>query len=250
MTQNEMLQERYEDALFAVMMYEFAENENLSDLKYIQNGNNSVPLVIDDTLDNRVIQTIKKELKKQKKTMCRNTHIKGIRCLAAIIALVAILFTTAFAAVEEFRVATMNLIITVEEEFTRIGLVKDTSPAVLIDESGHERYFDEIDVTWIPEGYIRTKGEYNYDVVFKNDAGAWIAICRFEEGTTYNVDTEGADEIREIEIDDCRGLFISEDGFKQYALAHLGKGFYIDITATSGVSENELEKVVEGLVIR
>lgn len=73
---------------------------------------------------------------------------------------------------------------------------------------------------------------------------------QFSTGYVFKVAFYDNDDILADLTINCRGLFISEDGFKQYALAHLGKGFYIDITATSGVSENELEKVVEGLVIR
>jgi len=249
MTIDQRLQERYEDALFAVMMYEFAENESLLLLKELCSCSDRVDFGTNVSLDRRTKQTIEKELKKQKRTMKRRIPAKGMRTLAAVIALLAVLFTTAFAAFEEFRVATMNLIITVEEEFTRIGLAEDTSSTVLIDASGREKYFDEIDVTWIPPGYERVACDYNYGVDFMDETGSYFTISKFDGDFTYNVDTENADEIRDVEIHGCKGVVILKDGSAHYALAHLENGYFIDV-AGSGVPEEYITKIVENLVIQ
>lgn len=254
MTTNQQLQERYEDALFALLMDEFAKAENEEALQEQKKFKDDSDWGASTTLDSRSQQTIIRCFAEKRKHSKRLKRRKTFRCAVAVIALIALLFTTAFAISDELRVSTMNLIITVNEKFTRIDL-QGFSPTK--KDSSHKNnaiyqqntYFEDIELTWIPEDFTYYSGEYDVEVIFMDDTGQWIILSKINGSATYDVDTENAEVVEDVEINDCMGLFILKNGQAHYALAHKDKFFFIDITSSENVPVKTVEKVVNGMVI-
>ena len=251
MTRRERLIENYEDAYFALLMEDVIQQEGgrLEVLNVALKADDSVK--ISEELNKRCRRTIDQYFSAIKRRSSHRMLRKVLNCAAIIVAIATVMFTTAFAVSEEIRIATLNLIITVNEEYTQFNIVPDDSKerGTIGTMDENNGYFKDIQIQWIPDGYKYSKGEYNYDAVFKSDSGAWIAVCRFPGDTTYNFDTEDADYIEEVNINGSTGLFIEEDGFKQVALANLDNNIFIDITATSGVPTDVVRKFVENIFV-
>ena len=253
MTTNQLLQERYEDALFALLMDGFAKTENEEVLKESQIKDGFV-WEGSATLDSRSQQTIARCFTEQRKHSARVKRRKILRCAVAVIVILALLFTTAFAISDEFRASTMNLIITVNEKFTQIDLqgfspTENDSSSEINANDQQDTYFEDIELTWIPENFTYYSGEYDVEVIFMDDSGQWIIVSKFDGNSTYNVDTENAEIVEDVENADCTGLFIMKNGQAHYALAHKDNYFFLDVTSSENVPAKTVEKVVNSIVI-
>ena len=118
MRRYEQLLEDYEDAYFALLMDQVAKQEGerleQQNQELIEDPNFEVP----ETTDQKCLRTIERCFaRQQRQTALRSvTHI--LHYAAIIIAVSILVFTTAFAISEDFRVATRNLLVTVNERYT------------------------------------------------------------------------------------------------------------------------------------
>ena len=118
MSRYEQLLEDYEDAYFALLMDKVAkqEGERLEQLnqELIEDPNFEVP----KTTDQKCLRTIKQCFARQQRRTALRSATRILHFAAIVVAVSVLLFTTAFAVSEDFRVATRNLLITVNERYT------------------------------------------------------------------------------------------------------------------------------------
>ena len=168
-----------------------------------------------------------------------------------MIAISTLLFTSAFAISDEFRTATLNLVITANEKYTQLKMKQEDSP----QESGNSmvtdnnEFFKNIRLAWLPDGYEYLSGEYDYQAIFANDENNWIIINRFDGTSTYNVDTEGAEIVEEIMINGNSGLRIVKNGQTHIALANTDKNIFIDICSSEHVPGEVVEKIAQNIFV-
>lgn len=116
------------------------------------------------------------------------TTSKVISRVAVIVLVMLLLFTTAFATIPEFRSETLNLIMEVFDDRTRIRFGESTPEARTAE---NERI-----AGWVPEGFeLVDKGESNISAWEKyiDSKDAFIeANIYYSEGLAYGVDTEDA----------------------------------------------------------
>lgn len=148
MTRREMLMEQYEDALFALIMDEVAEVEGQKALEENQRLKESGELVIPEEVSQRcqrVIarKTAEKDLKRFGKGFGR------VVTKVAVVALMGmLLFTTAFAASEDFRVKTLNFVMEVFDDRTEIRFVPENMAS-----DASNSVVPRITAGWLPEGF-------------------------------------------------------------------------------------------------
>lgn len=111
MTDREKLLDNYEDALFALMMDELAEQEGQRLLEENERLKHDPAAATPEDVDKRCLKTIKR-------TFARKQHIELLRLVSAMFKKVAvfafvgmILYGTAYAAFPEVRTKTLNLLI-------------------------------------------------------------------------------------------------------------------------------------------
>ena len=125
MTRREMLVEQYEDALFALLMDEVAEAEGQKALEENQRLRESGEMVIPDNLRQRCHSAIaRKSAEIGLKQFGRG--LTKIVTKVAVVALVGmLLFTTAFAASEDFRLKALNIVMEVFDDHIEIKVIKN-----------------------------------------------------------------------------------------------------------------------------
>lgn len=111
------------------------------------------------------------------------------------------------------------------------------------------KFFKNIRLTWLPDGYEYLSGEYDYQAIFANDENNWIVINRFDGDSTYNVDTEGAEIVEEIMINGNSGLRIVKNGQAHIALANTDKNIFIDICSSEHVPGEVVEKIAQNIFV-
>lgn len=231
MTRHERLLENYEDAYFALLMEDVAQVEGARLDQLNMELQNDPHTAVPEELTKRCLRTINAHFSNMRRNSSLRIVKKAINLAAILIAISTLLFTSAFAISDEFRTATLNLVIAANEKYTQLKMKQEDTPqesgnTVVADDS---EFFKNIRLAWLPEGYEYLSGEYDYQAIFANDANEWITINRFDGASTYNVDTEGAEIVEEIMINGNSGLRIVKNGQTHIALANTDKNIFIDI---------------------
>lgn len=247
MTEHERLLEDFEDARFALLMEGVArkEGERLEALNemLLENPEAAVP----ESVDKRCLEAIDRHFARERRRAGLRKTGKVLRLAAVVMAISVILFTTAFALSEDFRVATLNLMLTVTERYTQFDIKEGTDGGSQIKQSsdGFE-YFQDADIRWLPEGFEFCMGEYNRFVRFENGSGSWIMVHIFDGEGSLNVDTENA-EVEDVVINGNSGLCIIKrdryGGDIHVVTTDLTNNLYIDVLASIDLSVDTTKKL-------
>ena len=157
MTRREELRDNYEDALFALLMDEFAEREGERLLEENERLKLDPDIVISDELDRRCIKTIAKG----KRRKVKYAAYRMISRVAVAVLAVVVLFGTAYAAFPEVRIRTLNLIIELSDQAASLtmggannSMQNDDGASAELNEDGTLRGYR---LPEIPEGTIQTQ---------------------------------------------------------------------------------------------
>ena len=197
MTKLDYLQDQYEDAYFALLMHEVAEQEGAHLEKLNEELQNDPAAAVPAEIDRKCLKTIDRYFAKKKHAGYWRTSKTILGRVGIVAVIIMLLFTTAFALSEEFRVTTLNLLITIEEKYTELHMEKaedattDSAP-ITSDTSSGSNYFDDLEIGWMPEGYICTVNSPNSVYGFENDSGDAFVIDRVSGTTNMSVVTEDA----------------------------------------------------------
>lgn len=176
MTRHERLLENYEDAYFALLMEDVAQMENARLDRFNTELQNDPHAAVPEELTKRCLKTINAHFSNMRRSSSLRIVKKAINLAAILIAISTLLFTSAFAISDEFRTATLNLVITANEKYTQLKMKQEDSP----QESGNSmvtdnnEFFKNIRLAWLPDGYEYLSGEYDYQAIFANDENNWI----------------------------------------------------------------------------
>jgi len=240
MTRHERLLENYEDAYFALLMEDVAQMENARLDRFNTELQNDPHAAVPEELTKRCLKTINAHFSNMRRSSSLRIVKKAINLAAILIAIS-----------DEFRTATLNLVITANEKYTQLKMKQEDSP----QESGNSmvtdnnEFFKNIRLAWLPDGYEYLSGEYDYQAIFANDENNWIIINRFDGDSTYNVDTEGAEIVEEIMINGNSGLRIVKNGQTHIALANTDKNIFIDICSSEHVPGEVVEKIAQNIFV-
>lgn len=187
MTRQEYLMDRYEDALFSLMMDKVATQEGekaLLELERLQKeASNDVP----ETLHRKCLKTISRYFARKRAKAARHT-VSNVISKIAIVALVGILtFTIAFAASPTFRADTMNFVMKMFDDHAEFRFEEEPSqlPSDL-----------DITVNWLPDGFSIidkiSESEFKTIVIGNGVNGQAIIALRSNE-SAINIDSEDTD---------------------------------------------------------
>ena len=158
MTRLDYLQDQYEDAYFALLMHEVAEQEGVRLEKLNEELQNDPAAAVPEEIDRKCLKTIDRYFAQKRHAGYWRTSQKILGRVGIVAAIIMLLFTTAFALSEEFRSTALNLLITIEEKYTDLHMQEAEDPptgsaSVTVDTSAGSDYFDDLEIGWIPDGY-------------------------------------------------------------------------------------------------
>ena len=219
MTRREKLQENFEDALFALLMEEVAEQEGQRLLEENERLKRDPENAVPPEVDWRCLKTIKWAFAKTQRRAAGHTAYRVFRQAAMVAVVGMLLFATAFAAFPEIRVKTLNLLIEVSDVATSMTMEETPEPSEdpNFPAEGSSMTSEGIlrgyQIPAVPEGFALVdskNGKVSSSLRYENEDGAMsIFDIVAAEGTTHNVDTEDAD-VTPITIHGHEGLFIKE----------------------------------------
>lgn len=252
MTEHERLLEEYEDARFALLMEGVArkEGERLEALNEMLQGNPEA--AVPESLDKRCLEAIDRHFaREQRRAGLRRTG-RVLRLAAVVLAISVLLFTSVFAISEDFRLATLNLMLTVTEKYTQFD-IKDSGEKNRQTSPGNNAagfgYIDNAEIRWIPEGFEYAERVSDSRAIFKNKQGEYFEISITSGDAKVNVDTENPESLEYITINGNEGICTVKYGEVSITLADLENYLYIGVYTSSGISVETAKKIAENIRI-
>lgn len=218
MTRNELLMEKYEDALFAILMDQVAEEEGKLLLEENERLKENPEAGVSEMLDRRCHRTIKHAFSKEKRKVASRATYRVLSKVAIAATIGILLFTTAFAAFPEVRVKTLNLLIEVSDVATSLTFGDGSSGVSTRDNknasSGSIQLLNGYSLPEVPEGFILNDEGSNSRsawVEYSGEEDTSIYLCiESAQSSTLNVDTENAQSVESIQIHGYEGLMIEK----------------------------------------
>lgn len=244
MTNREKLQENYEDALFALLMDDFAQQEGERLIQENEALKDDPAAAVPEDVSRRCLQTIRWALFRHK----HKASVKGVGRvfgrLAIAVVLVVALFTTAFAASPEFRAGTLNMLLSFNEKATTWQFPISGSDSIDTDLN--------VSLGQIPEGYSISNTEQNRFMVektYSNPSGAEIKLRVFlAESASFNFDTENSDYYEETTVQRYPAVITDKHGVTSIAWADEARQIMISIDATD-LSIEDMKTLAAGVII-
>lgn len=208
MTRRERLQEKYEDALFSLLMDEVATSEGEKAIEENKRLQSDPTSKVPEEADRRCRQTIRKAFAVRRAREVGHFTVKALGKVAMVAGIAAILFVGAFAASETLRVNTLNLIIEIFDESIDFHFGKD--------EAGVTAPIPDITAGWLPEGFTLQEQESDSDIsgvwyTYRNSENGFIMIDYYKgDGTVLSVNNEGA-KVEAIEINEIQATLVLND---------------------------------------
>lgn len=241
MTKHEKLQEQYEDALFALLMEEFAAEEGKSALEENERLKRDPTFDVPPDVRQRCLKTISKTCTKQSLRRTGKSLCKVFTKVAVAATLCILLFTTAIAISPTLRANTFNLIISAFEDRTELRLESSTN-----DSSPHS-----VTAGWLPDGYQlinEEKNAFQIQNIYEDRNGNSVFISIFRNSSSVvGVDTEQAD-VKTVNINGQLTIIIQKANFSQIVWANEALGYQVTIESEN-LPTDSLLQIAENLSI-
>ncbi|MBR1780951.1 MAG: DUF4367 domain-containing protein [Oscillospiraceae bacterium] len=242
MTRREELYEACEDAIFALLMADFAEQEGRQLWERNQQLKRDPAFAVPEQSYQRGLDTIRRAYGAQRRSRIGRTAY-GIACKVAIVALVlALMFTTAFAVSPTVQRGALSWLV-------RVTSVSADLSFVTPDE---EIQLGSCSFPALPEGYTPTLQEATKFHVtleaFSPENEMINMTVYFGNDTALSMDSQDADYIERVQINGHDGILIEKDGCWNIAYADLDQVAFVRLFCT-GLSREEALSLIEQISI-
>lgn len=238
------LYEEYEDSLMRLVMYEAAEKEGktfLEETVKLKNDPAYTPSVDAVQRFNSKLDTI---IKKNRASALRRRILKISNRSAIAMLIVIVLLLTTVASVQALRVRVLNFFIDIKPEYTSFQLKENgDSPSGSPVVEWTKAYVP----TYIPEGYkvsSSSSSETYKKIIFQNQKGSVIIYTESNEDSMLNMDTENASVVKEISINDHKGMLAVKNS--TVTIVWVLDEHVFTVQASS--DEDTVVKIAEGVV--
>lgn len=189
--QNE-LWERYEDAMFTLLMDEVAHQEGQEQLEWKKQLNNDPSAALPEEVRKKGEQTIRKAFAAQSRRSARHVGFRLFQRIAVAVLVVVLTTVCAFAAFPEIRTGILNMIADVYEDHTDFSFTTNASksdPASAYN----------VELAWIPDGFEVSEEGSHYSTAWKTYENGNGAILYIAESSVDN-------RTMTVDYRRCRGL--------------------------------------------
>ena len=239
MTRRELLQDRYEDALFALLMDDVATAEGKRAAVENERLKNDPSAEIPAGMEMRSLQTIRRCFAWRDLYSVGRFTVKAMKRVVMAAGVAAILFTGAFAASETVRLNTLNLIIEVFDTTTTFRFVDQPVETESLS----------LEVGWLPEGYVlESQGQdetsmwYQYQ---KSENESFHIDYMLTLGAGVGVDTEDA-KTKDIEVQGTKAMLAEKENEVRVVWTIKDGTALIGIVG-EGIDRDDLLRVANGL---
>lgn len=200
MDKQERLRERYEDALFAIMMDELASSLGKEAEEENERLKNDPDAAVPEQIDKRCLKTIRGHYRKAAVRHAGRVTLKTLACFAMTLGVASALFIGAFAISENVRLSTMNLIVETFGESTDFFFAP-------VPDNG----IPQIKTGWVPKDYAQNDEGFNdlYSwFILRGPEGQFVqGSYHIGDGQITSVDTEDA-TVSNIQVQNTHAMLV------------------------------------------
>lgn len=240
MTRRELLEEQYEDALFALLMDEVAVAEGQKLMEENERLKSDPDAVVPMSTQKKCIRAINRYFRKKSTGSIRRTAWKFVNKVALVALLGMILVTAAFAVSPTFRVGTLNLLVETLGDRTNLQFYAEEASTL-----------PSLEANWIPEGF-----EFREE--HRGSKVAWLQYINAQQdviditimdgaGRVASFDTENA-MVSDIEVQGRSAMLIEKGEAKQIVWADAERSLFAQIRGYN-ISKEAIIKIAEHVVI-
>lgn len=243
------MEEQYEEALFALLMDEFAVEEGKKALQKNEELKADPQAAVPETTQRRCLKTIRRRFSAKTSRVVGRVTVKVINKVAVVVLLGSLLFTAAFAASSEFRHGTLNFVIDVFDDRT---VFHAETESLVMPQS--------IEAGWLPEGFKLVSydhGKNDVEVLYKTKDGKEIEIIVSDANGNKAIDTEDT-IVNTVMINNYEAVTIVKSGTDGYGVPYERSrvvwidtlsGWCIDIVSYQENVET-LVQIAENLILK
>ncbi len=239
-SKQERLRERYEDALFAIMMEELASSLGQEALEENERLKNDPAAAVPEQIEKKCMQTIRDHYRKAAVKKAGRVTLGVLGKTAMVFGLASAMFFSAFALSEDVRIGTMNLIVETFGESTDFHFAAAPSNSV-----------PQIKAGWVPDGFeLEDEGADSDSSWFSylNDEGQHLrALYVLGEGTLFSIDTENV-EASSIQIQGTAATLMVKENQVHIAWVDSERQGFVEVFGT-GISPENLIRVAENIIL-
>ena len=245
MNRRELLQEQYEDALFALLMDEVATEEGRRarqrNMELLEEPEAEVP----DAVRERCMRSIRRGLAVQNMRKAGRTAGRVLNRVAVAVFVFVIFGTAAFAASESVRAGVLNFVIDTYDIKMTLNFEDETDAAA--DVFPYEVY-----ARWLPDGFELTDEGHGEGSIWHryscDDSNSSLYISAFlGKDNSLSIDNENTVSDF-IEIGGNKGIVNEKDGYMQIAWGLQDLNVSLIIQAKS-IEYDVLYKIAENIVV-
>lgn len=237
------LQENYENAMFALLMDEYAKEEGEQLLTLQQELEQNPDFQLPEGMEERGLKLIRKAYRKNNRKYALKIVQKAMTRVAVIVLVLNITFGCFFVRVEAFRNEILNMVLTYCETHTTVQFTGDAENTAVAAEDNVYTVEDFMAV--LPEGYVlesRDRNDMMEMAEISGPDGVRITWTVAPITSVSNMDTENADDAVEIEVYGNKGIVVEKNGITSVLLGVDSAQKIYHVTATT-----DCERVVDWL---
>lgn len=240
MTRREKLQEQYEDALFALLMDDFAVSEGKSAEEENERLKNDPSCAVPPEVRRRCLKMISRYFTKKSLYRTGNLLRRGFIKVAVVGMICTILVSTAFAISPSFRVRVLNFAIEVFDNKTEFSFLPSD------EEDNTKNCIYVIEPKWLPMEYSlvdQTDSKFRSAKVYSSEEGVEISISVFSgENNVLGIDTESADT-ESVIIQNREGMISLKEGISHLVWGNEEEGYKVYIVMNS-IEDSKIQELL------
>jgi len=233
--------ENYEEAAFALMMDRKMQEDGEMLLQENERLGSDPDFVLPDGMDERCLRLIKRNQEKQRYKNAYHKAGRIVSRVAVIFLVIAIAFAIPFCTVSAFRSSVLNLVIETFDKGTTVKAVPDDG-----------QYADPVignGPSWIPEGFSligSSKDSVSMMLQYSDTVGNTITYDELPATTENVINTENADQTKQIDISGNKALFTKRQGQVVITWADSSRNVLCTLT-TVGLDDEATVKVAKSV---
>lgn len=211
--EKQQLIKEYNEILLKLALHDYVEQEGKRLYKENENLKENPEYQPSPESEKKFLLMVDREIRKMRiRSIVKNTP-KHLNKVASILVIAGFLFAVSVLTVDAFRESVIKFMMSMQKEYTSIRFA-DTKH----NTEGEGMYVDWSNAyspAYIPPDYKisnLTNTEMVKNIEYTNDSGVKIWFSQMEQGATLNIDTENAQKVEDISINDNKGILVLKDG--------------------------------------
>ena len=252
MTRSETLQERYEDALFSLLMEDVAQEMGAQALEENERLKSDPSAAMPDALRRKCMKVVRHGSRKRRSRSAGRVTMRMATRVAVIVMVLILSLTVVLAISPAVRSSAMRWVMKTHPDHTEFSFTSNDNQGRTQADPGSdtERIQYRMTANWVPDGFeLVDSGSdvFGSWLQFRKGKQNIIISMRSLAGNGLNVDSEGAEQSFVLVQGKMALLLSKEDYHAIYMpLDQQGNGVMLD---GEGVTAEELLKVAENLEI-